>query len=490
MRLAIAGFSLESVTFLPEVTGIADFERTALRGPALILGLRGSNTAAGGFLAICEAEGIETVGLVHVDCGAAASASDAAYEKYTAEIIEGLLALKGRIDGLLIHLHGALATPSNRRADAGVLQAIRAAMGRDFPIGAGMDLHGNIGQGVLDAATVICGYHRSPHTDMGSTGERTARLLIDALRGKRRPVMALARPGILLPSIFSATALHPLAEIMEEARAIERGESGVLDITIFCGFAYADVPDCGMGILVVADGDRALAEATAARLSARCRDERHRLFRRDLVHGVEDGIDAALALAEGAAKPVCLLEHADRMNDSTYTLRALLDRGITGVMAPFLWDPEVAAQCVAAGAGAELELDLCGKSSAKAGGPLRVKARVLQAGRKRFAITGPLKTGMQIDLGPTAVLDLGGIIASVISVQWSAIDRDPFDQFGFDPMDFRFILLRSKTHFRHVYTPLSAGIVIIDTPDWGPADLPSLPYRFAPKDAFPLADAG
>src|SRR5690606_8911805 len=133
---------------------------------------------------------------------------------------------------------------------------------------------------------------------------------------------------------------------------------------------------------------------------------------------------------------VCLLEHADRMNDSTYTLRELLSRGVTGVMVPFMWDPEVARQCVAAGEGATVTVDLCGKSSPKAGGPLTVSAKVLYAGHKKFAITGPLKTGMVMDLGPTAVLDLGGIIVSVVSVQWSAIDRDCFDQFGFDPAEF------------------------------------------------------
>jgi len=489
MRLAIAGFSLESVTFLPDTTGVAEFEHTVKRGPAVIDGLRGSNTAAGGFISVCDAEGVETLGLVYTDCGAAAAASDEAYAKYTAEIVERLTAVRDEVDGLLIHLHGALATPSERVADAGVLRAIRAAVGPAFPIGVGMDLHGNLGQAVIDAATVVCGYHNSPHTDMGTTGERTARILIDMLHGRVRPVMAIAKPGVMLPSIFTATALHPLADIMKQARAWERREPKVLDVTVFCGFAYADVPDCGMGVVVVTDGDDALAARVSRDLSNQCRLLRHHLFKRELVHGVADGVDKALAIAEEASKPVCLLEHADRMNDSTYALRELLDRGVTGVMAPFMWDPEVARQCVAAGEGATVTVDLCGKSSTKAGGPLTVTAKVLYAGHKKFPISGPLKTGMLMDLGPTAVLDLGGIVVSVVSVQWSAIDRDCFDQFGFDPADFRIVLLRSKTHFRHVYEPMCAAIVIVDTPDWGPADLPSLPYEHIPPGVFPVTRA-
>lgn len=486
MRLAIAGFGLESVTFLPEVTDIADFERLAKRGDAVVAELRGSNTAAGGMIAAAEAGGAELTGLVYVDAGAAASASDAAYEQYTREIVEGLTGLKGRIDGLLLHLHGALATPTERRADAGVLKAIRAAMGPGFPVGVAMDLHGNLGPEVIRHATAIAGYHHSPHTDMGRTGQRAARMLIRALRGEVRPVMAIAKPGIMLPSIFTATALEPLAGLMREARAIEAGEDKVLDITVFCGFAYADVPDCGMSIVVVTDDDPALADRIARELSDRAWSLRHDLLKRELVHSIASGVDRALKAAETATKPVCLLEHADRLNDSTWVLRELIRRGVSGVMAPFMFDPESAERCIAAGQGATVDLDLCGKSSDKAGGPISVSATVLWAGRKRFAITGPLKTGTTMDLGATAVIDLGGIVVSIVSVQWSAIDLDCFHQFGFDPADFRFVLLRSKTHFRHVYEPLSAEIVIIDTPDWGPADLATLPYRHIPDGVFPV----
>ncbi|MSO77246.1 MAG: M81 family peptidase [Alphaproteobacteria bacterium] len=489
MRLAIAGFSLESVTFLPGVTGVPDFEHGARRGQSVIQGLTGTNTAIGGFLDVCAAERVETVGILDAGAGAAAAASEAAFDKYVAEIVAGLVALWGRIDGLLIHLHGALATPSRRQADADVLGAIGAAMGAEFPVGVAMDLHGNLGQAVLDHATVIAGYHKSPHTDMATTGMRAARLLIRALRGETKPVMAIAKPGLMLPSIFSATMLEPLAGIMRQARAWETRETRILDISVFCGFAYADVPDCGMAVVVVADGEPALAARAADDLANQARLLRFQLYKEELVMSVAAGVEQALALAKSAAKPILLLEHADRLNDSTYVLRALIERGAKRVYAPFMFDPEVAAAAIRAGEGATITVDFAGKTSPQAGGPVRLTARVLYAGRKVFNITGPLKTGSQIDLGETALLDAGGILISVVSVQWSAIDRDCFDQFGLRPEDFAFILLRSKTHFREVYTPLAEAIIIIDTPDWGPADLKTLPYRHIPPGVFPVTQA-
>ena len=77
-------------------------------------------------------------------------------------------------------------------------------------------------------------------------------------------------------------------------------------------------------------------------------------------------------------------------------------------------------------------------------------------------------------------------MVSLISIQWSAIDRDCFDQFGLKPEDFDIILLRSKTHFRHVYTPMCEDILIVDTPDWGPADVTTLPYEYADRASFPF----
>ena len=53
---------------------------------------------------------------------------------------------------------------------------------------------------------------------------------------------------------------------MAHARELEKHTPGVLDITVFCGFAYADVPDCGMSVAVVTEGDLALARAANAGL--------------------------------------------------------------------------------------------------------------------------------------------------------------------------------------------------------------------------------
>jgi microcystin degradation protein MlrC len=485
VRIAIAGFWLESVTFLPDTTDIDEFEVSAKLGQAVIEGFAGTATPQGGLIDVLREAGADLIGLTDAGVGAAASASDAAYDKYVGEIVAGLKAIEGEIDAVAIHLHGALATPTNRKADAGVLKAVRAAVGPDVAIACPMDYHANLAPESLEAADIITGFRYSPHTDMWETGARAARLLLGKLRDEINPVMAMAKPGIALPSIFSATRLKPLAELVEAA---EVGDDGLLDCSLFGGFSYADTPDTGMTALAIADGDVDRANQWAEGMAKRCWGLRDRLFQRELLHDVQGGVDHALEVAADAAKPVCILEHADRLNDSTYVLRDLIARGVKRAYAPFMFDPEVATAAVTAGEGGVLEMPLFGKSSAKAGGPLLVKAKVLQARRLKFPISGPLKTGMVIDVGNAALLEIGGVLVSVISVQWSAIDMDCFTQFGLEPRDFDIILLRSKTHFRELYEPLSAEIVIIDTPDWGPAELSTLPYEYLPAGVYPVSD--
>lgn len=485
MRIAIAGFWLESVTFLPDVTDIAEFERSAKRGPAVIDGFRGTKTPQGGLIDVLEEAGAELVGIADAGVGAAASASDAAYEKYVGEIVEGLRREAGALDAVAIHLHGALATPSNRKADAGVLEAIREVVGPDVMIACPMDYHANLAPESLAAADVITGFRYSPHTDMWETGARAARILLKALRGEVRPVMAMAKPGVALPSIFSATRLEPLADLVAETQAAAAG--ALLDCSLFGGFSYADTPDTGMTALAVADGDNAAAEAWTSAMSGRCWTLRDKLFKRELIHDVAGGVDRALEVAANSSSPVCILEHADRLNDSTYVLRELIERGVKNAYAPFMFDPALAVAAVEAGAGATLTRPMFGHSSPEAGGPIEASAKVLQAGPLKFPITGPLKTGMEIDLGDTALLEIGGVLVSVISVQWSAIDMDCFVQFGLKPDDFDIILLRSKTHFRELYEPLCAEIIIVDTPDWGPAELGALDYKHLPKGVYPVS---
>lgn len=489
MRVAIAGFCLESVSFLPNPTTLADFRRRESRGQDVIDAHRGTNRVIGGFVKVCEAEGVEMIGIVSSEAGAAAAATDEAFDHYLKEICEGIAKVRDRIDGVLLFLHGAMTTETRTDPDADIVRAVRQVVGPDLPIVLGLDYHGNLDGEILRHCTALFGYHYSPHTDMGETGERAARCMVRLLRGEIKPVMAIVKPGVMVPSIFSATNLHPLADIVAESLELPKRFPRLIDVSVFAGFSYADVPNCGFSVVVVADGDRALAEDVAETLSEAIRGLRHQLYKESLVHGLEAGVALALRKSNSASKPIVLLEHADRLNDSTHILHELYRQNAPKAFVPYLWDPKAAAAAIEAGVGAEVEIKAGGHSSDRAGGPVTLKGRVVFAGEKEFVSTGPVGRGRRVRLGPTAVIEAGGIVVSITSNPETALDEDCFTEFGYKAADFPIVLLRSKTHFRAVWEQAAEEILIVDTPDYGPADLKTLPYKHVPMDrVFPFTD--
>lgn len=485
LRIAFAGFNLESVTAVPQIVELAEFERVCVRGRELTERFRGTNTVPGGCLNICEAEGAEFVPLFHTLLGALGPTANEAVAHYTSEIISGL-ARSGPLDGVILFLHGACWAAGYPDVERHVIDAVRAAFPA-LPIAVALDYHGNIDRETLRSADIAVAYRHSPHIDMGETGERAARALIRLLREGRRPGLAVARPDVVIPSIMSATALEPLALIIAEARAAE--QAGDCDISIMAGFSYADSANTGMSVICLDWTGQEAAEAKAQAFSDRLRAARAAIANAmPILSAAEALADIARKPAQG--RPIVLLEHADRMNDSTHLLQALLKCDVGRVNVPFLVDPETAAQAHAAGEGAEIKVALAGKTAPETGGPVEAVARVIWSGPKSFNVSGRYQRGSFVDLGLTALLQIGAIRVSVVSHFAFAVDGDPFFIFGERPEDYDVILLRSKTHFRDYYEPMADRILVVDTPDLGPADVRLIPYRqLDTARAYPWSDA-
>lgn len=233
---------------------------------------------------------------------------------------------------------------------------------------------------------------------------------------------------------------------------------------------------------MVVDQDLLGAIELANTFSSQIWMHRDTLHHRQLIHSVQSGIDAAEKLVASGKRPVVLLEHADRMNNSTYILREVLHRKLQRTVVPYLWDPLAVAEAVSAGVGATISLTVGGRSTGRAGGAVLLEGKIVHAGQVTYRATGPYGTGSTVDLGLTAVMNSGSALVSLTSLPNTAVDDDCLTQFGRSLDEFDFVVLRSKTHFRAFFEPVSAAIFIIDTPDWGAADLRTLPYRRVPID--------
>src|SRR5207247_1340721 len=189
--------------------------------------------------------------------------------------------------------------------DGAVLVRLRRAGGLDFPIVVTFDLHGNLSEQAIESCTAAVAYRTNPHVDQRECGRRAACLLVRTLRGEVRPCVALAKPPLIVNIMVHETSQEPLRTFMQETRALE-DRPGVLAASLLPGFAYADVPQMGPSVVVVSDGDPALARREADRLGALLWEARARLTRE-----LPDAATAVAQALRAERTPVVLVDTGD-----------------------------------------------------------------------------------------------------------------------------------------------------------------------------------
>ena len=150
---------------------------------------------------------------------------------------------------MFLALHGAMILEDEPDAEAEIVRRVRAELKPGTPITVSLDLHGHITAAMLQPDVAYIGYREFPHIDMYETGYRAARLLIDWINGKVKPVMALSKRHMVFSPDSARTTAPPLADIVAEGRAMEaRGE--VLHVSLFPVQPWIDTPDLGFAALV------------------------------------------------------------------------------------------------------------------------------------------------------------------------------------------------------------------------------------------------
>jgi microcystin degradation protein MlrC len=162
--------------------------------------------------------------------------------------------------------------------------------------------------------------------------------------------------------------------IMQAAIDLEK-EPGILAASIAAGYQYADVPAMGPSIVVVADGDQALAERGAQRIA-----DLMWAARDQLTPQLPDPAEAVRLAMQASATPVSLFDAGDNVGggsaaDSTLILVELLKQKADGWVIA-IYDPESVEACVKAGIGATVSLMVGGKADKIHGPTLPITGRV------------------------------------------------------------------------------------------------------------------
>jgi microcystin degradation protein MlrC len=487
MNVVIAQMKHETNTFSPVPTPIGRFAAGTpmpLEGEAAIAALRGTGSAIGAFIELAEKAGAAITLPVAGNAWPSGPVEDAAFEYMASRICAAVA--KG-CDAILLDLHGAMVTESLEDGEGELLARVRKLAPRT-PIAVALDMHTNLYPAIVSNSDVIAGYQTYPHVDVYETGLRAGTALFSLLGKRARPAMAWGQKP-MLPHVMRQSSLDsPNREI--QARCREMEAQGALCASLFVGFPHADIVNAGLSAVVVTDNDPAKARRWCDELLEMAWETRARW-----VYEVEPLSESFRRAKSLDARPVVLLDHYDNAAsggtmDTTAVLAGILDARLEDVAVFAIYDPAAVRQMQQAGLGANVTLSLGGKlampSLGLTGQPLEVTGTVRNLTNGQFRNRGPMSRGVLMDMGPTAVLDTGRVQIVVISRQQEPNDLECFASQGIDPTKKRFLMLKSRVHWRAGFGELARATVECAGAGVCTSDYSTLDFRKVRRPIYPL----
>jgi len=487
-RIGIAFFYHESHSFSPMKTEIEQFRNEGyFIGDEIYDAYTGTKTEVGGFLDVLTQE--KDVEIVPLLCAAAIPSGVVSTEAYSIIEEQMLLSIReaGRLDGLLLALHGAMVVEDLFDPEEHLLGKIREHIGPNVPIATTLDMHANLSRKMIDYTPLHFGFKTYPHVDMYEQGVHAAIALLKQLKEGVNFYASFEKLPMMPPSINMRTAEGPMHKMIEWAKQAEE-EEGIYNVSVFGGFPYSDIPMVGASVLVVSL-DPQKGKESAKKMASLFWSVREEFIMN--LPGVKEGLDLAISIEED--KPVVLVDISDNplscgSGDTTELLQKMVHMNIPNTLFGGLYDPESIEACRNAGVGNKVSLSLGGKVSPEFGEPVQVEATVVALSDGIFHNSGPFNQHLKVDLKGTAHIRVGEMDVLLIGRPMSANDPEMFRHIGLEPQAKRILGLKAKNHFRAAFEPIVGRIIYVDAPGVASNRLTTFTYRHIPTPIWPLDD--
>jgi microcystin degradation protein MlrC len=491
-RIAILGLMLESNAFAPVITEEDYLSRVYLVGDEILEDLASSDpklpAEMRGFV-----KGMNTrcdwlpvpilMGLVE-----AGGPLDHDFFQVTYDEMKRRLLAASPLDGVYICNHGAMITTENWDPDGEIFELARSSVGPDVPVVATLDLHGNVSQRMVDAADAIVAYRTNPHVDMLERGIEAADIMLELFAGMTPDVVMLRLP-LTPPTVTLLTESGPYADLIDYGQTLVSED--IVNVSILGGFAYSDTPKNGLAIIVTARAGNGIARAVAEKIALRAWSEHERYTPR--LTPLDEAVRRAVEAGQDRSPAVILADVADNpggggRGNTMWIVEALHKAGAEGVLVGVITDPALAAEAAELGEGHRLTAVFNRLEPDEFSRRFEAEATVLRVcdgdcvGRRGFY------AGRLMNLGPTALLDLGGIKVVVISIRTQCADPAFLEMMGLDIAAARAVVVKSRGHFRAGFDEFFAAdqVIEVDAPGLTSPILSRFEFRHLPRPVFPL----
>lgn len=502
-RIGLAGFFLEANRFAPVTTAAHFAASLDVAGAALLAELRAATPRllpdTQGFAAAMDAAGVWTPVPLRMALTYPGGPVEQPWFEAFVDDVRARTVAAGALDGVFVCLHGAALATAEDDPDARFLEALRQAVGPRVPIVAVLDLHTNVSARMCAALSGFVAYRTNPHVDLRERGVQAAGLMRTMLSEGAGEVVLEKLP--FLPAstdqlIAPGTPYHALVEAAQGRVDGARG-GPVLDVSLCGGFPLADCARCGFSVVVTARaGQRERAARVAREVAAEVWARRHDFL--TALTPLDAAVAAAVATGRQPDAPrLILADVADNPGgggggNTVALLRALRGAGACGVLLGLFCDAALAQEAGRHGVGSRFAAQF-NRGQAEDdpfAPPLLCSARVLALGDGRFVGRKGLLRGVAQAMGPSALLDLGGVQVAVISQRQQLLDPAQLEALRVDLAPVRTLVVKSRGHFRAAFDDFAPPerILEVDGPGLTSPRLASLPLRRLPRPIFPLDD--
>jgi microcystin degradation protein MlrC len=170
MCIAIGQMWQETNTFNCCATTLADFQNWGIATGSDVLEKFGETGELGGFIFGTRQWNCppELIGLARFLCWPSGRVHREAWDAIQ-NAFSTSLDRAGKIDGVLISLHGAMASEGDDDLSGALSELIRRAIGPETPLVASLDLHANVTRRMMAHADLLVGYHTQIKSGMKAT---------------------------------------------------------------------------------------------------------------------------------------------------------------------------------------------------------------------------------------------------------------------------------------------------------------------------------
>ena len=426
-RVGVASIIQETNTFSANRTTMQDFEIQGIwLGADSDTNSQGMNIEVAGSLEQLRAHGFDAIPLMRAWAMSGGILLDSELAKMKS-LLKQQISAAGKLDGLILNLHGALVNESDDHTDAQITEYAREILGADVPIVVTHDLHGNPSRRIVAASNGLIGFRTYPHIDQGDTGRRAADLMNQLLTNNRTLGTVLKKLNMIIPAEAMGTSDQPLLQIRELADSLIDDE--ILDISLFPVQPWIDVSEVGFGITVVHVGNIERANE-CAEVIRKALWNIHKRFEAKL-YSVEDAIDQAIKSYQGKMQIIAQSSDAPTggsTGDDSRVVAALVNYGSNIPSACTVVDAPAVDKAFARAVSDEVTLSLGFTIDPRWGSPVTVRAKLINKGLAPVVLTGPAMTGQVVSIGRWIVLES----ANKVKILVSESGTTTFDPAGYE----------------------------------------------------------